>query len=36
METEALKPADLAEYVGDYYSDELGTTYSLVVKNGQL
>ena len=36
METEALKPADLAEYVGDYYSDELGTTYSLVVENGQL
>jgi CubicO group peptidase (beta-lactamase class C family) len=36
METEALKPADLAEYAGDYYSDELGTTYTLVVENGQL
>jgi hypothetical protein len=36
IEAEPLKPADLAQYAGDYYSDELGTTYSLVVENEQL
>ena len=36
LETEAVKPAELAEYAGDYYSDELGTTYTIVVENGQL
>jgi hypothetical protein len=26
----------LGEFVGNYYSDELGTTYTLVVQNGKL
>jgi CubicO group peptidase (beta-lactamase class C family) len=29
-------PAQLAELAGDYYSPELGTTYTLVIKDGQL
>jgi CubicO group peptidase (beta-lactamase class C family) len=29
-------PAQLAEFAGDYYSAELGTTYTLVIKEGQL
>ena len=28
--------AQLAQFAGDYYSPELGTTYSLSVKDGQL
>lgn len=36
LEMEALKPAELAEYAGDYYSDELGTTYTIAVESGQL
>jgi CubicO group peptidase (beta-lactamase class C family) len=28
--------AQLVEFTGDYYSPELGTTYSMVVKDGQL
>jgi CubicO group peptidase (beta-lactamase class C family) len=36
VETETVKPAELAEYVGDYYSDELGTTYTIAIENGQL
>jgi CubicO group peptidase (beta-lactamase class C family) len=28
--------AQLAEFAGDYYSSELGTTYTMVVKDGQL
>src|SRR5262249_51810272 len=31
-----LGPAQLAEYAGQYYSDELGTTYNLVVQEGKL
>lgn len=31
-----LSAKQLAEYVGDYYSPELGTTYSLVEKDGEL
>jgi CubicO group peptidase (beta-lactamase class C family) len=29
-------PKDLSEYPGDYYSEELGTTYSIVLKDGNL
>lgn len=29
-------PAKLAEYAGEYYSEELGTSYSVIVKNGAL
>jgi CubicO group peptidase (beta-lactamase class C family) len=36
MEVETLKPADLAEYAGDYYSDELGTTYTIAVEGDHL
>src|SRR6185503_9277624 len=36
MEIASLRPEQLAEYAGDYYSDELGTVYTLVVLNGQL
>jgi CubicO group peptidase (beta-lactamase class C family) len=36
IETLALTAAEMAEYTGNYYSDELGTTYTLVIKNGQL
>jgi hypothetical protein len=28
--------AALAEYTGDYYSDELGTVYTFIVKDGKL
>lgn len=35
-DTKAATPAQLAEFSGDYYSPELGTTYTLVVKEGQL
>jgi hypothetical protein len=28
--------AQLAQFAGDYYSPELGTSYSLIVKDGQL
>jgi hypothetical protein len=31
-----LDPAQLAEYAGPYYSDELGTTYTIVVQDGKL
>jgi hypothetical protein len=31
-----LAPAQLGEYAGNYYSDELGTTYTLVVQDGKL
>ncbi|HEY6332995.1 MAG TPA: serine hydrolase domain-containing protein [Blastocatellia bacterium] len=31
-----LGGAQLKEYAGDYYSDELGTVYSIVVQNGGL
>ncbi len=31
-----LDERKLAEYIGDYYSDELGTTYTIVVKNNKL
>jgi hypothetical protein len=30
------RPDQLGEFAGDYYSDELGTTYTLVVQNGKL
>jgi CubicO group peptidase (beta-lactamase class C family) len=36
LEPDTSKPADLAEYSGDYYSDELGTTYTIAVVNGEL
>jgi CubicO group peptidase (beta-lactamase class C family) len=36
IEAEPLKPAEFAQYAGDYYSDELGTTYTLVLENEQL
>ncbi|MBK7598692.1 MAG: DUF3471 domain-containing protein [Acidobacteria bacterium] len=29
-------PADLSEYTGAFYSEELGTTYNLVLKDGKL
>jgi len=29
-------PADLSEYAGDYYSEELGTTYTIILKDGRL
>jgi len=35
-DTAAATPAQLSEFSGDYYSPELGTTYTLVVKEGQL
>jgi hypothetical protein len=31
-----LTPDQLVEYTGDYYSDEVGTMYTLVVENGLL
>ena len=31
-----LSPEQLGEYEGDYYSEELGTFYTLVVRNGKL
>jgi hypothetical protein len=31
-----LVPAQLREYAGNYYSDELGTTYTVVVQDGKL
>jgi CubicO group peptidase (beta-lactamase class C family) len=31
-----LSPEQLAEFAGDYYSDELGTTYTVEVKDGKL
>ncbi len=36
IEPMILKPEQLKEYVGDYYSDEMGTTYTLVVDKGKL
>ena len=32
----ALTPAQLAEYVGDYYSDELQTLYRIALEDGKL
>jgi CubicO group peptidase (beta-lactamase class C family) len=34
--SEARAPADLAEYAGDYDSEELGTSYRVAVKDGAL
>ncbi len=31
-----LKPEQLLEYAGEYYSEELGTTYTLVIEKGKL
>jgi CubicO group peptidase (beta-lactamase class C family) len=31
-----LRAEELAEFVGDYSSDELGTTYTIFVRNGEL
>ncbi len=31
-----LRAEELGEFIGDYSSDELGTTYTIVVRNGQL
>jgi CubicO group peptidase (beta-lactamase class C family) len=36
IEPLTLTPEQLAEFEGEYYSDELGTTYTLVVEDGQL
>jgi len=36
IEALILKPEQLKEYLGDYYSEELGTTYTLVVDQGKL
>jgi CubicO group peptidase (beta-lactamase class C family) len=36
IETTAATQAQLAEFSGDYYSTELGTTYTVIVKEGQL
>jgi hypothetical protein len=36
IETSTLTAADLAEYAGTYYSEELDTRYTLVVKDGKL
>jgi plasmid stabilization system protein ParE len=36
IESTEATPAQLAEFSGDYYSTELGTTYKLVIKEGQL
>src|SRR5262249_3439147 len=33
---EALPPDRLRQFTGDYYSEELGTTYSLIVREGGL
>ncbi|HYK20310.1 MAG TPA: serine hydrolase domain-containing protein [Pyrinomonadaceae bacterium] len=34
--SEARPPADLAQYAGDYDSEELGTSYRVIVKDGAL
>jgi CubicO group peptidase (beta-lactamase class C family) len=31
-----LRAEELAEFIGDYSSDELGTTYTILVRNGEL
>lgn len=36
IEIAPLTPDQLAEFVGDYYSDELGTIYTMVVKDDHL
>ena len=36
IEPVTLSAEQLAEYAGDYYSDELGTTYTIIVRDGQL
>jgi len=36
VETVSLTPEQLAEFVGDYYSEELGTFYTIVVQDGKL
>jgi hypothetical protein len=35
-ESQMRPPADLSEYVGDYDSEELGTSYRVVLKDGAL
>jgi CubicO group peptidase (beta-lactamase class C family) len=36
LEPPVLKPEELEEYAGEYYSEELGTTYTLAVQEGKL
>ncbi|HEY3139176.1 MAG TPA: serine hydrolase [Blastocatellia bacterium] len=36
VEAVSFTPEKLQEYAGDYYSDELGTTYTIVLQNGGL
>lgn len=36
VEPLSLTPEQLAEFMGDYYSDELGTTYTMTVKDDRL
>jgi hypothetical protein len=31
-----LRAEELGDFIGEYSSDELGTTYTIVVRNGQL
>ena len=36
LEPPVLKPEELAKFTGDYYSEELGTTYTLIVRDAKL
>lgn len=36
IERVELGPEQMAEYAGDYYCEELGTVYSIAVRDGQL
>lgn len=36
IESQGQKAVRLEEYAGEYYSDELGTAYTIVVRDGQL
>jgi len=35
-ESETISPEQLEEFAGDYYSDELGTVYTMTIQGGQL
>jgi CubicO group peptidase (beta-lactamase class C family) len=36
IEPPVLKPEELTKFAGDYYSEELGTTYTLIVRDSKL
>jgi hypothetical protein len=36
VERASLTSSELGEYAGDYYSEELGTTYTITMENGKL